>query len=159
MSQAAQLRASCAQRGLSLIEVIVALVVISGFGAALFVWAGQTLQTATRAATLQSEVELERNITELASSLNPSDSDSGELRTPSHVYRWQASVAREPADQLRQPLGQGMYQIAAYTVRFTVTALDETRTSLVSERVVAGYKQVRQRQGGPPGVGDIGAPR
>jgi len=31
-------------QGLSLIEVIVALVVISGFGAALFVWAGQTLQ-------------------------------------------------------------------------------------------------------------------
>jgi prepilin-type N-terminal cleavage/methylation domain-containing protein len=150
---------AAAQRGLSLIEVIVALVVISGFGAALFVWAGQTLQTASRAATLQQEVELERNITELASSLNPSESASGELRTPSHLYRWQATVERAPTDQLRQPVGQGMYQVAAYNVRFTVTALDEARTALVSERVVAGYKQVRRRQGGPPGVGDLEAPR
>ena len=51
-------------RGLSLIEVIVALVVISGFGAALFVWAGQTLQMASRAALVQQQAEIERNITE-----------------------------------------------------------------------------------------------
>jgi prepilin-type N-terminal cleavage/methylation domain-containing protein len=156
---AAPHRAAGAQSGLSLIEVIVALVVISGFGAALFVWAGQTLQTASRAAVVQQEVELERNITELASSLNPSESASGELRTPSHVYRWQASIEREPADQLRQPLGQGMYLITAYQVRFTVTALDDARRSLVSERVVAGYKQVRRRQGGPPGFGDLETPK
>jgi prepilin-type N-terminal cleavage/methylation domain-containing protein len=159
MSGAARILGRGPQRGLSLIEVIVALVIISGFGAALFVWAGQTLQTASRAAALQQEVELERNITELAWSLNPSQRASGELRTPSHIYRWQARIEREPADQLRQPMGQGMYQIAAYNVRFTVTTLDDTRAALVSERVVAGFKQVRRRQGGPPGFGDLETPR
>jgi prepilin-type N-terminal cleavage/methylation domain-containing protein len=159
MRRIVQPRKGQIQRGLSLIEVIVALVVISGFGAALFVWAGQTLQTASRAATVQHDTELERNVTELASSLNPSESATGELRTPGHVYRWQASVEREAADQLRQPMGLGMYQIAAYRVRFVVTSVGETRPALVSERVVAGYKQVRLRQGGPPGAGSLGTPR
>jgi prepilin-type N-terminal cleavage/methylation domain-containing protein len=147
-----------AQRGLSLIEVIVALVVISGFGAALFVWAGQTLQTASRAANVQRETELERNITELAYSLNPSERQSGELSTPTHRYRWQATIERGPVNQLRQPGGLGMYEITLYKLRFFVTDVREANASLVSERVVAGYKQVRAREGGPPGLDDVRAP-
>jgi prepilin-type N-terminal cleavage/methylation domain-containing protein len=147
------------QQGLSLIEVIVALVVISGFGAALFVWAGQTLQTASRAASAQHLAELERNVTELAYSLNPSERPDGELLTATHRYRWLASVERGPSDQLRQPIGLGIYQVSLVKLRFTVTELQGTQPALVSERVVSGYKQVRTDQSGPPGMGTSTPPR
>jgi prepilin-type N-terminal cleavage/methylation domain-containing protein len=144
------------ERGLSLIEVIVALVVISGYGAALFVWAGQTLQTATKAASVQQDAEIERNITELAYSVNPSHAPGGELSTQTHRYRWQATAERGPANQLRQPAGLGMYEVTLYRLRFFVTDPKGTQAPLISERIVAGYKQVRERQGGPPGFGDAG---
>lgn len=140
-----------AMRGLSLIEVIVALVVISGFGAALFVWSGQTLQMTSRAALVQQQVELERNITELAFSLNPGERPIGELLTATHRYQWRANATQGPSDQARHPVGIGPYQVALYSVRFTVTDLAAPDAPLSSERVIAGYKQVRPRQSGPPG--------
>lgn len=138
-------------RGLSLIEVIVALVVISGFGAALFVWAGQTLQMASRAALVQQQAEVERNVTEIAFSLNPAARPSGDLFTATHRYGWRATAIRGPSDQARHPTGIGPYQVGLYNVRFSVTDLAEPDVSLTSERIVAGYSQVRPRQTGPPG--------
>jgi prepilin-type N-terminal cleavage/methylation domain-containing protein len=138
-------------RGLSLIEVIVSLVVISGFGAALFVWAGQTLQMASRAALVQQQAELERNVTELAFSLNPGERPTGELLTITHRYQWRASPSQGPSDQARHPSGISPYQVSTYNVRFTVIDLADPDTRLVSERVVAGYRQVRPRLSGPPG--------
>ncbi len=134
-----------------MIEVIVALVVISGFGAALFVWSGQTLQMTSRAALIQQQVELERNITELAFSLNPGERPIGELLTATHRYRWRADATQGPSDQARHPVGIGPYQVALYSVRFTVIDLAAPDSPLSSERVMAGYKQVRPRQSGPPG--------
>lgn len=149
------LRGPGCPRGLSLIEVIVALVVISGFGAALFVWAGQTLQMATRAARVQQQAELERNITELAFSLNPAERPIGELLTLTHRYQWRATATRGPSDQTRHPTGISPYQVALYSVRFTVTDLAAPDVPLVSERVVAGYRLVRPRQSGPPGFSAV----
>lgn len=148
-------RARARSRGLSLIEVIVALVVISGFGAALFVWAGQTLQMASRAAQVQQQAELERNITEIAFSLNPGVRPGGELTTATHRYQWRATATRGPTDQARHPTGISPYQVAMYSVRFTVTDLAAPDEPLVSERLVAGYRQVRPRQSGPPGFSAV----
>lgn len=142
-------------QGLSLIEVIVALVVISGFGAALFVWAGQTLQIASRAALVQQQAELERNITELAFSLNPAERPTGEMITATHRYRWSALPTRGPVDQARHPIGIGPFTVALYTVRFSVVDLAAPEKPLLSERLVAGHRLVRPRQSGPPGFSAV----
>ncbi len=139
------------RHGLSLIEVIVALVVISGFGAALFAWAGQTLQMVSRAALVQQQAELERNVTELACSINPAERPIGELLTATHRYQWRSSAIRGPSDQTRHPTGISPYQVAVYNVRFTITELAAPAEPLVSEREVSGYRQVRPKQSGPPG--------
>lgn len=146
------------QRGISLIEVIVALVVISGFGAALFVWAGQTLQTASRAQEVLREVELENNITEFANSLNPAQREQGRLDLGNHVYEWSAKVLREPVDHVRHPQGISPYQVGLYTVRIKVSDRDGAKLLASADRTVAGYKQVRVRPSGPPGFSSIVTP-
>ena len=142
-------------RGFSLIEVIVALVVISSFGAALFVWAGQTLQTASRGAQVQQQAEVERNITELAFALNPVLQPSGEWMTPTYRYRWSAVPSVGPADQVRLIGSVSPWQVVLYKVQFTVAEIDTDRATAdapwVSERLVAGYRGVRPRLSGPPG--------
>lgn len=145
--------------GLSLIEVIVALVIISGFGAALFVWSAQTLQTAARATEVEQRAEIERNITEIAFSLNPAERPSGELLTPTHRYAWSASAVRDLTDEVRLLAGAGPYQVAIYKVRFTVTDRASPAQPWTSEREVGGYRLVRPLQSGPPGFVPAGVPR
>jgi prepilin-type N-terminal cleavage/methylation domain-containing protein len=131
------------QRGLSLLEVLVALVILTGFGAALFTWAGQTLQSANRAIAMQRETELANNITELATSLNPALQPDGELETATHRYRWTAVPLRGPVDQVRHPAGDSPFQVALFKVSFTVTDLADGRAAAVGERTVAGHRLVR----------------
>lgn len=145
--------------GLSLIEVIVALVIISGFGAALFVWSAQTLQTAARAMEIQQRAEIERNLTEIAFSLNPAERPSGELLTATHRYRWSATPQRDLTDEVRLLGGVGPYQVAIYKLRFTVSDLASPAPPLTSEREVSGYRLVRPLLGGPPGLVPAGVPR
>lgn len=135
--------ASGRQQGLALLEVLVALVILSGFGAALFTWAGQTLQTANRAIAMQHDTEIAHNITELAASLNPALQPEGELETASHRYQWRALSARGPTDQVRHPEGNSPFQVQLFTVKFTVTDLTGGREIAAGERTVAGYRLVR----------------
>ncbi|WP_269631611.1 type II secretion system protein [Pelomonas sp. BJYL3] len=139
------------QRGISLIEVIVALVVISGFGAALFVWAGQTLKTASRAMAVLDEIALESNITEFAVSLNPAVAGQGRMDLGSQVYEWSSKLERDPADHVRHPAGISPYQVSVYAVKVRVLDKQSGRLLGQGERRVAGYKQVRVRPSGPPG--------
>lgn len=140
-------------RGFSLLEVIVALVVISAFGAALFTWAGQTLQTVSRAGELWQQTEVERNVTELAFSLNPGERPVGDLQTVDHRYHWDATPVQGPNDQVERFSGIGPYQVAVYRVRFRVAATaDPAAAELVTERLVAGYRLVRALNAGPPGL-------
>lgn len=142
-----------ASHGLSLIEVIVALVIISGFGAALFVWAGQTLQTVTRAVQAEQRIELERNVTELAASLNPGVRPSGQWRTATHLYRWTSRAVLGPTNQLRTFSGVGPFQVGLYRMQFTVSDLADRDAVLTTERSVAGWREVRPRNDMPFGIG------
>lgn len=134
-----------AQDGLSLIEVIVALVILSSFGAALFVWAAQTLRTASRAAEAEQEAELERNVTALASSINPWQVPEGKFETSTHRYAWNSTLLRGPTDQVRHPQGPSPYQAALYSLHFTVTDLSNPEREWKTEREVAGFGKVRAR--------------
>jgi len=89
-------------QGLSLIEVIVALVVISASVRRCSCGPGRRCRS-PRARPGQQQAELERNITELALSLNPAERPTGELLTATHRYQWRANPMRGPVDQVRQP--------------------------------------------------------
>lgn len=143
------------QCGVSLIEVIVALVVISGFGAALFVWAGQTMQAASRAQEVVGENEIQANITELANSLNPAIRPDGRLDLGNRVYEWGSSAIRPPVDHVRHPQGTSPYQVGLFAVRVKVTDPRDGKVLASSERVVAGYQQVRNRPAKPFELGNL----
>ena len=142
------------QRGISLIEVIVALVVISGFGAALFVWAGQTLKTASRAMVVLDEIALDSNITEFAASLNPARLPQGRVHLGIQTYEWSSKLLRDTADHVRHPVGISPFAVSTYTVKVKVLDSGSGQLLREGERVVAGYQQVRQRPTVLPGFDD-----
>lgn len=134
--------------GVALLEVVVALVVLAGFGAALFSWSAQTSRAAAQAVEAQRQLELRHNIDELAASLNPSLRPTGRLATATHVFEWTSTVSQGPADQLRRFGGTSPYEVALYVVEIRASS-DRPGEPVVSERrTVAGFKQVRPLTGG-----------
>lgn len=140
-------------RGIALLEVIVALVIVATFGAALFSWAGQTYRTANRAVELLDEAEIERNLIELSQAINPARQPQGKLQTELYVYDWQSQPLRPPVDQIRHPMGISPYQVALY--KLSLRVIRRTDQSLVLQRdlQVAGHLQARMRSADPFGAG------
>lgn len=150
-TQPAPITSGRCQKGISLIEVIVALVIVSSFGAALFTWAAQTYRTANRAAELMEQMEIERNIIELGHSLNPALRPEGKLETDSYIYEWRSTPTRPPVDHVKHPAGLSPYQVSMYRVSTRVLRRDGGAVVLEQERQLAGFVQARVRPSGPPG--------
>lgn len=140
-------------RGIALLEVIVALVIVATFGAALFSWAGQTYRTANRAVELLDEAEIERNLVEISQAINPARQPQGSLQTELYVYDWQSQPVRPPVDQIKHPTGVSPYQVALYKVSLRVMRRTDQSLVLQRELQVAGHLQARARSAGPPGFG------
>lgn len=133
------LRSRRQQAGVSLLEVIVALVIVASFGAALFSWAGQTYKTASRAVEISEEVELERNLIELAQSINPASRADGKLETETHIYEWHATMLRPLANHAKHPAGISPYQVALYRMSIRVSVRASGTVVLERERQIAGF--------------------
>ncbi|KQW42089.1 MULTISPECIES: type II secretion system protein [unclassified Roseateles] len=135
-------------RGIALLEVIVALVIVATFGAGLFSWAGQTYRTANRAVELLDEAEIERNLIELSQAINPANQPQGKLQTELYVYDWQSEPLRPLVDQVRHPMGMSPYQVALYKVNLRVLRRADEVIVLQRDLQVAGHRAARARPSG-----------
>ncbi|HEY1128885.1 MAG TPA: type II secretion system protein [Roseateles sp.] len=140
------------RRGIALLEVIVALVIVATFGAALFSWAGQTYRTANRAVELLDEAEIERNLIELSQAINPARQPQGKLQTELYVYDWQSQALRPPVNQIRHPMGLSPYQVGLYKVSLRVLRRADQALVLQRDLQLAGHLQTRAQPTGPFGL-------
>lgn len=130
-----------AQRGLTMIEVLAAMVVFSTGAVVLFGWIGQT---ADRLGKLQNEqIALFNELSALAymRSLNPMRDPQGEVRLNDARLRWTAlPVGSEQPS--RGPTGlEGIYVVQLYKVDLRV---DIDRKPPVERSLwLAGWRQVR----------------
>jgi general secretion pathway protein I len=147
-----------AQRGVSLIEVIVALVIVSTYGAALFTWAAQTFRTANRAVELLDRSELERNLLEVCQTINPAVQAQGKLQAGLYDYVWDAHATQALADHVKHPFGLSPYQVGLYEVQVRVLRHADQQLVLEAKHQVAGFVQARPRASGLPGFTGSGGP-
>lgn len=138
--------------GVALLEVIVALVIVATFGAALFSWAGQTYRTANRAVELLDEAELERNVIELSQAINPATRPQGSIKTDLCTYDWLAEPVRAQVNHVRHPVGISPYRVGLYRVTFRVLRRSDQALVLQRDVQVAGYVGSGARPNGPFGI-------
>jgi len=129
--------ARAASSGVALLEVIVALALLSSVGLVLFDWMRQSLDTASRAREWQSRVEVELNVQALMHAVNPALSPEGRTTVAGLSVEWRS----KPLMPLRtilvpSPESSG-YSAAPWSV------------GLYEVAVTASYRPPR---GGQPGV-------
>jgi len=133
------------QRGFSLLEAVVAMVLISGAGAALFSWINTELGSVSRLQQSNAKAEALVNVLELMHTVNPMLTPEGALSFAAYRLTWKAQEVTPVQDGLSYPRGISLYQLALYDTLVRVVNPDGTPWFDFTLRQV-GYKRVRDNK-------------
>lgn len=129
------------QRGLTMIEVLAAMVIFSLGAVVLFGWISQTADRLVRLNTEQKQLFAELLALEYVRTLNPMERPAGEQALAGARLRWRATPVGTEAPA-RTPAGaEGVYAVQLYRTALRV----ESDGGTTSEQVVllAGWRQTR----------------
>jgi len=124
------------QQGFSLLEAIVALILIATTGMALLSWINTNLITLQHVQQTQQRDEAIRNALAFIETINPLEKPRGEEKIGIYTFRWEAEAALLPKD------GKGLYQFGLYDTEVEVLSDKELLARFTLRQI--GFKQVRQ---------------
>ena len=130
------------QRGFSLIEAIVALVLMATTGMALFSWINSNLITLSRVQAINAQDTATTNALEFMAKINPEDSPDGRTQLGSYRLSWQAQATTQARDGASYPMGTGLYEITLYQTTVSVEQIEGQPWFSFNLQQV-GYKKVR----------------
>ena len=140
-------------RGFTLLEVIVALVILSTSGLVLFGWINQNLATATRLRESQARSQLQLEGVSWLATINPAAEPEGERELPGLRLAWRTTLV-EPVHP-EYTFGNSFlprWALGLYRVQASITRLDDgVRADW--EQIAAGWKPVRAATGVEPARG------
>lgn len=131
------------QLGFTLIEAIVALVLIGTTGMALFGWINSNIITLNRVQEINAENAATINAVEYMNNINPMISPEGQANLGAYRLSWKAEPTIEPRDGANYPYGISLYQLGIYQTRITIQKPDGPFWFAFTLQQV-GYKKVRE---------------
>jgi general secretion pathway protein I len=130
------------QRGFTLIEAIVSLVLIATTGMALFSWINGNIITLNRVQEINAENAATVNAVEYMNSINPMLTPEGKINLGSCRLSWKTEAGAELRDGVGYPFGTSLYKLSMYQTKVTVQKPDEQFWFAFTLQQV-GYKKVR----------------
>ncbi|OUD14311.1 prepilin-type N-terminal cleavage/methylation domain-containing protein [Thioflexithrix psekupsensis] len=130
------------QRGFTLLEALVALVLIATVGMALLSWLNSSLDSLSRMEHAQRRIEATRNALAFIDTLNPMQNPQGEAEIGVYTFRWQANLVKPEQDGVNHLGAQSLYKLGLYQVTIDIFQFNQLITQLSLTQV--GYEQVRQ---------------
>ena len=130
------------QTGFTLLEAIVALVLISSAGLALFSWINGNVMALSRIHDVNVRSEATANILEYMDRVNPMLTPEGEAPLGAYSIKWRSQATTNITEGVGYPRGQSLYQMALYSTTVSVRSPgDQAWFELKLQQV--GYKRVR----------------
>lgn len=131
------------QSGFTLIEAIVALVLVGTTGMALFGWINSNIITLNRVQEINAENVATVNAVEYMNNINPMISPEGQANLDSCRLSWKAEASAESRDGAGYPYGVSLYQLNMYQTSVIVQKPDgQFWFDFTLQQV--GYKKVRE---------------
>jgi len=128
--------------GFTLLEAIVAMVIVSTVGLALYSWLTSNLQILQRIEAATERASAQQLAVDWAQTINPLDQPNGETRLGDYTLSWEGRPLEDPMDGAASDGGPSLYQIALYELDVTVSIPGQEDVSFSMRRV--GHEQVRQ---------------
>ena len=130
------------QHGFTLMEAIVALVLMATTGMALFSWINSSIITLNRVQQSNAENAATVNALEYMHSINPMTLPEGQANLGAYRLAWKSEALTEPRDGASYPVGVSLYQLGMYQTKITVQKSDGQFWFDFDLQQV-GYKKVR----------------
>ena len=105
--------------GFTLIEAIVALVILSTVMIAFYDFLSTALNGAHRMELASIAYDHRTNALELATALNPMDMPEGTLNLGNYRVHWTSRALGDIRQSSRYPIGRGIFKVALYQMVFT----------------------------------------
>lgn len=130
-----------AQRGLTMIEVLAAMVIFSAGAVVLFGWIGQAADRMGRLAVEQKQLFAELAALEFAKSLNPMRQPTGTINVAQTELHWTSTAIG--VEKMAREVGgtDGAYMVQLYRVR--IEALAQDGSAAERSLLLAGWRQTR----------------
>ena len=131
------------QRGFTLIEAIVALVLIGTTGMALFSWINSNIITLNRVQESNAKNAATVNAVEYMNNVNPMIAPEGKADLGTCLLTWKAEVTTDTRDGAGYPYGIGLYQLNMYKTKVTLQK-PNGQLWFAFDLQQVGYKKVRE---------------
>ena len=130
------------QKGFSLLEAIVALVIIASTGIALLDWINTNLMSLQHVQAAEQRNNATRNALAFMETINPMEHAQGEEIVGVYKISWNAEAIALPKDGIG-PMGEmSLFQVGLYETTVKVQAEDGLLTRFTIRQV--GFKQVHK---------------
>jgi general secretion pathway protein I len=129
-------------QGVTLLEAIVALVLIATTGIALLDWVNNNLMNLNRIQAIQQRNEATRSALAFVELLNPLETPEGNQTLGIYTFQWQSQLVEPAKDGVSFTGDLGFYQLGLYAVQFTISINNQVITQFTVRQV--GYKQIRK---------------
>jgi general secretion pathway protein I len=116
------------QAGFTLLEAIVALLIIASSGLALFSWMNTNLYNLARVQEAHQRHSAMRTALSFVETLNPADKPNGEAQFGAILIQWQAAPLRPLQPSITPHGGMGRYDVGLYEINIKVIQHNELST-------------------------------
>lgn len=130
-----------AQKGFTLLEAIVALVIFASVGSALYAWIGVSLNGINRIEAARQADEATQAALAMLATVNPMAEWEGERTAGHYRISWTSEVLASPLDGLGPGGGLTPFQVGLWRLTVKVEGGDEPVLFVTRK---AGWRQVRQ---------------
>ncbi|MDM8558491.1 prepilin-type N-terminal cleavage/methylation domain-containing protein [Candidatus Parabeggiatoa sp. HSG14] len=128
------------QKGFTLLEAIVALVLVATVGIALLDWVNTNLISLQRVQAAQQRNDAIRNVLAFMDTVNPLEKPQGEETIGIYKISWNATAIELPKDGVSTTGGMSIFQIGLYDTKIEVHVNDVLTARFTLRQV--GFEQV-----------------
>ena len=131
------------QAGFTLMEVMVAMVLIAAIGMASYGWINTSLISLGRIQDHNVCQQATRNALAFMESFNPMERPTGEAEMGPCLIRWDSHLVEPPKDGIGYPLGTSLYRLGLYDIHVRIEQVDGGEIAVFELRQV-GFHQIHE---------------
>lgn len=135
-----------AQKGISLLEVLAALVILSIGATVAFTWLGQSASTMHRLKQEEKLILIKFEAIEYIRSINPMDNSQGRTKINDYDLQWSSTPSQPIQRSLNSRGGQGNYEIGLFKTEVKISKSNEVALNFTINS--SGYKKISNANSG-----------
>jgi len=129
-------------RGFTLLEALVSMLLIASVGMASFDWINSSLENMERIEAHHLRQQAIRNALIFMETVNPTENPGGEIKMGHYTVQWNSSSAEPTKDGAGYPFGLSLYRIGLYDMHVKIDINDKEIAKFDVRRT--GYRQERE---------------